>query len=271
VDAALIPPKPRPKPVEAEAVEEERPRKKLSRRDEDDEDEPPRKKKRRYDDDDYEHDHPRKQRRSRRSSGGGSGGMVVMLILGGVLLLVGLGVGIYFLTGKGGPLAKKAPLPEGWKEYSYPQDGFKAAFPTAPSVATNQNNPMRGGGGGMGGFPGTVDLREMESASLYTTGTFGVNKDQVNIAVIVARFRNGVPRQLRDQIKQMTNAKMGNMESRQVRWLGTDAAELVMGNMLMRIVYTDNAMIAVQIAGPNGTRARPEEEAAFFDHFELTD
>src|SRR6266508_797753 len=135
VEATVAPAKPKSKPVQAEAADDDLPRKKAARRDEDDEDEPPRKKKRRYDDDDddYDHDH---RRRRKGGGGGGSGGKIAAIIVVGVMVLAGIGVGINLLTGKGGPLAKKAPLPPGWKEYSYPQDGFKAAFPKDPQVVS---------------------------------------------------------------------------------------------------------------------------------------
>src|SRR5262245_573771 len=92
VEAAIAPQKPKPKPFKADE-DEEPPRKKKPQ---EDEEERPRKKKRRAydDDDDYEHDHPR--RKSRRAAGGGSG-MIIVITLGGLLLLGGIGLGIYLL------------------------------------------------------------------------------------------------------------------------------------------------------------------------------
>jgi hypothetical protein len=39
---------------------------------------------------------------------------------------------------------------------------------------------------------------------------------------------------------------------------------------MARVVFTDRHAIVAAIAGPHGSRARPEEEAGFFDNFELT-
>jgi hypothetical protein len=271
VEAAIVPPKPKPKPVQAEVDEDEPPRKKATRRDDDDE--PPRKKKkRRYEDDD---DDP--PRRRRRSGGGGGGAMVAVIIVGGVLLLVGLGVGIYFLTSKGGPLAKKTPLPPGWQEYSYPQDKFKAPFPKEPQVVTMQAGafPMGGMGGmgpmrgGRGGFAGGMEIPEIESVSTYISGLMQPD-EQVTIQVTIARFKKDIPRAMRDQMNQVTSGQVGGLETRKVRWLGYDAGEIIVAGSLTRVVYTDRMMILVQISGRNGARAKPEEEAAFFDNFQLT-
>lgn len=257
-----------------EGDEDDRPRKKKSRRDEeDDERDRPRKKKRRpVEDDDDEDERPRRRRRKPVGSGGG-GGRVVFLVCG-LLLLFGLcGGGLYFLTTKGGGVfAKKTPVPPGWKEYSYPQDGFKAYFPSAPETLVNNHNPMRFGvppaGAGFGGAP---ELAEVESVSVYTCGDalFGGQPGGVSVTVTVQRFRNGVPRSLRDNVGKVSNAKFGNMQSRRIRWLGYDAGELVVGNLVMRVVYTDSAQITVQLAGPNGARVTPEEENGFFDNFQL--
>lgn len=261
-----------------EGDEDERPRKKRSRRDEaeDADDERPRKKKRRpvYDDDEDEEDE-RPRRRKRKPVGSGSGGGRVIFMVCGLLLLFGLcGGGAYFLIGKGGGVfAKKTPVPPGWKEYSYPNDGFKAYFPSAPEALVNQNNPMRFGPAPVGaGFGGAPEFVEVESVSVYTCGDalFGGQPGGVSVTITVQKFRNGVPRSLRDNVGKISNAKFGNMQSRRIRWLGYDAGELVLGNTVMRVVYTDNAQITVQLAGPNGTRATPEVENGFFDNFQLT-
>ncbi|MCI0700244.1 MAG: zinc-ribbon domain-containing protein [Planctomycetia bacterium] len=275
VEAAVVSPKPKPKPVKADEEEDETPRKK-KRRDEEDEDEdrPRKKKKRAYVDDDDEEDYARSKRRRARGGGGGSGvGVIIAISLGAVLVLGGIGFAIWAIAGKGSPFAKKTPVPEGWKEYSYPTDGFKAYFPKEPQVMTMTADgfPMggmgMGGVGGGGGFPGTAEIREIESVSAYTCGQ---SADGIVVAVTIARFRNEVPKSMRDQLRHVRTMQHGEFEFRSVRWLGFDAAEVTTKSSLMRIVYTDRLMIHVQITGGKGTRAKPEEEEAFFDNFELT-
>jgi hypothetical protein len=136
------PAKPRSKPVVAD--DDDRPRGRSRRDDDDGEDDRPRKRKKRpaYDDDDP-------PRRPRRRAAKGGGAVAALVVVGGLLVLVGLGAGIYFLTGKGGLLAKKAPVPVGWKQYDFPQAGFKGYFPTEPQAVMNIAGP-----GGFGARPG---------------------------------------------------------------------------------------------------------------------
>ncbi len=107
VDATPASPKLKPASAD-EDDEEDRPRKKSQRDDDDrsrskrrsDEDsEPPRKQRRWMRDDDYERDRPNLG--IRRNAGAGMGaGAIVALIFGGLVLLGGVGVGIYALAGK---------------------------------------------------------------------------------------------------------------------------------------------------------------------------
>ncbi len=229
--------------------------------DDDEEDERPRKKKRRRtaDDDDDDDPPPRKRR---RKSGGVSAGIIVLAVVGGLLLVCGIGFGIYALTGKNSLFAKKTPVPAGWKEFSYPQDGFKAYFPSEP---TTMGMNMQFGPGGA--LPGGGEIPQMESMRTYTTDGFG-GKDRVSITVEVMRFRSSLPRAARDAMGNIGRFAGGS--ARRARWLGGDAAEMELGGTLTRIVYLDKMVVIVRITGPNGTRAKPEEEAAFFDNFELT-
>lgn len=275
------PAKPRVKPVVADDDEDDPPRKKAKPRDDEDDDRPRRKRRpAAYDED----DDPPPRRRPRKAGGGGGGMVVALVVIGGLLLLGGVGAGIYFLTGKGGVFAKKAPVPPGWKQYDYPQSGFRAHFPSEPQAVMTINGPgglggvgarpgrFGGGGFGGGGFGGVDDWSDVESAAVYTCGDamFGAPAGGVTVTVTVAWYRNGVPRAARDQLSRGGNAKFGDMETRRVRWLGGDAAEVIMGGSRLRVAYTDRAMVAVQIHGPNGQRAKPEEEEGFFDNFELT-
>jgi hypothetical protein len=263
VDAAPAP-RPKPKPARAEADDEDdRPRSK--RRDEDDEEERPRRKRRRDDDDDdYEFDHPR--RRRRRKSGGAAAVVIAAVVLGGLVLLAGIGFGIYYLVAK---VNKTAP-PPGWKEFTYKADNFKAYFPKEPQVF---------GGGDLAGagprntIPG-LGANPVDSFTIYTCGDFN---DPLLIHVQVARFPSGLPASVRNELDRGMR-DLGNfsgqvagagIETRTVRWLGEKAIEVVTPAGVMRLAVTDKAMYYVMIAGLNGTRAKTSDETAFFDNFEL--
>jgi hypothetical protein len=273
VDAAPVPTKPKPKPVQAEEVEEERPRKK-PRRNEDDEDEdaPPPKKKKRRDDDDYDHDHPRR----RQKAGGGKGGMVAVIVIGGLLLLAGVGVGIYFLVGKGSSV-KKAPVPPGWEQHKYPDDGFQVYLPKPPQYTNIPVNTfgglgggrgrLGGGGfGGMGGFAGGNDLGDADRCAMVSSGNWN---DSVHVEVMIIRFRNKLPSSVRDSLRNAPGGQFGGMEMKTVKWLGYDAVEQSHQGGVIRFVYTERHFVMAIINGSNGTRAKPEEEVGFFDNFEI--
>ncbi|AWM40794.1 hypothetical protein GobsT_06590 [Gemmata obscuriglobus] len=250
--------------------EDEAPRRQVARRNEGDEDDRPRKKKRRADDDDYEDDDRPRRRRRRSVSRGGGSGRVVALVVGGLVLLGGLALGGYLLVGPGGVLAARAPVPPGWKQYDYPQSGFRAAFPGEPTVF-GANVP---GGFGGGPLPGGGEIPQLESMFSYRTGglgAFGVRgQSGTQVIVEVHRYRTSIPRASRDLMTRTGYGRFTGGSSNRVRWLGSSAFEMVMGGTLVRMVVLEKAVIVVQISGPNGVRARPEEENGFFDNFELT-
>ena len=276
-EPAPAPPRAKPKPAEAD--EDNRPRKKLRRDEEDADDDPPRKKKRRDDeDDDYDDDRSRRRGRSRSGGGSGGGGKVAIIAGVAVLLLVGVGVGIYFLAGKGSSSAKKTPVPPGWEQHSYPDDGFKAYFPKTP---TYMNVPTFGGFGGLnpggfgqGGFggkglPNVGGFGDaLPGAERFAVVTSGTGFDSAHVQLSVIRFRNEVPASLRGSLRQ-AGGKFGGIEMRSVKWLGSDAIEYTHPGGTSRTVYTERHCITATISGPTGGRAKPEEEAAFFDNFEL--
>lgn len=251
-----------------EGDEDDRPRKKRRRDDEDDErDERPRKKRRRpvYDgDDDEEDDRPR--RRRRKPAGSGGGGRVVFMVCG-VLLLFGLcGGGLYLLFSKGGGFAKKPP-PAGWKEYSYPQSGFKAHFPSEPSVFGA--NVQGGFGGGV--MPGGIEVPQLESMHSYTAGGgFAGRGGGPIVSVEVNRYSTPIPRASRDLMTRNGNNRFAGGNVKRVRWLGGDAAEVETGGSVLRLLVLEKVVVLAQITGPNGVRPTPEEVDGFFDNFELT-
>jgi len=259
-------PAPRPKPVRAAEADDEDDRPRGRRRGDDDDADRPRKKRRRDDDDDdYEFDHPR--RRRRRKSGGRSAGVIVAVVLGGLVLLGGIGFGVYYLVAK---VNKTAP-PPGWKEFAYKNDNFKAYFPKEPRVLSQDVDGVGGRRGG-GAFPG-LDGGAVDSFTTYTCGDFN---DPVHIQMQVVRFRSGVPSSVRDEmagglrdLQGLPGAAGAGFESRSVRWLGEKATEITTPMGVMRIALTDKAVYWAVISGPNGSRAKPDEEKGFFDNFEL--
>jgi hypothetical protein len=287
VEAKAVAPPPRPKPVQAEAAddEDERPTKR-SRRDEDDEEEDrPRKKKRpRYvDDDDYDHDRTRKKLRRRAAGGGGgSGALIAGVVIVGLLMLAASGFAVYFFFGKGKPtpLVKRAPVPPGWSQFSYPQDGFKVYLPKQPSYTSVPAEFLRrdeapGGFAGRGPFGlgrGNVG-GELADAERFTMVQSGMEwSDPVRAELVVFKFRDKVPLSIRDRFR--TVAREGNVEGvpvRTVLWLGGDALEQTYPNGVVRVMYTDRYFVVAAIAGRNGNRPKSEEEAGFFDNIELLD
>lgn len=278
VDAKVAETKPKPKPVRAEAAdddEDDRPRKRKVRAaavdDDDEEDDRPRKKNRpRYadDDDDYAHDRPKRKKPKRKSAGGA---LVAGLIVGGLLLVcVGVGVAVALFSSKGSILAKKAPVPPGWEQYTYPQDGFKLYAPKGANYVTTpvdgfgpfgRRRPDRGGG------MWNADLPVAERAAVITAGAGG----PVQVNMYVFRFRDRVPAAVLDEFRNgRGERRIDDLHTRPITWLGYAAEEEVQAHVVTRMVLTDRLLMLASIAGPNGGRAKPEEEAAFFDHIELT-
>lgn len=264
VDATLSRPNPRRHDDEDD---EDRPRKK-SRRDEneDDEDDRPaskRKRRRDDDDDDYEFDHSR--RRKRRKSGMGAGA-IVAIVFGGLIVLAGIGFGVYVLVGGKDSLAakKKAAPPTGWKECTYPTENFRAYFPTNPTneLHTQQN-------------------------SVSITG-YRVDPENtpigVGVGVWVIRFPTGIEPLVRE--RAMTEFRQGFMRKRNIRvtqtrsvtWASRDAEEMILegynprggsrGGGALRLLVTDGAAY-LAIIGSNDGQLTAEMQNGFFDSFEL--
>jgi|GEM_PF-3124262 len=247
VEAAVVSQKPR-KPIQAEIDDEEeeveRPRKK--------------KKKRYLDDDDYEHDHPRRKRKSR---GGGAGVVIALIVVGGLLLLAVGGGAVYYLSGKKALFAKKAPVPPGWKQYSFPDEGFKVYTPQEPR-RTGVNLVRVGRGGRF-----DDEFRDMESYSQFVCVDIA---GPVRMDIAVVRFRSRPPAMTLSRVRDAFSSQYPDGQTRSIRWLGADAEEWWTPSGVMRVACTDRLIIFAAIAGPNGTRASPAEEDGFFDNFELT-
>jgi hypothetical protein len=292
VEATVVPPPPKPKPIMAEATDDrprksarrdddddDRPRKRASRADDDDDDRPRKKNRPRYadDDDDYEHDRPR--RKKKQKSGGGNGALLAGVAVGMLVLLGCAGLAVYLWVGKKGgsstELVKRTPVPPGWTQQSYVNDGVKVYLPKAPNVYQSnngfgRNRPGRGGAGfGPAEFDPGADLSEADRFVLIQSGDW---RDPVHIEMYVIRFPNRIPSSARDKMRSGPNeVKLGDIEMRRIKWMGFDGVEQTHPGGVLRVVYTDRHMIIASIGGPNGGRAKPEEEAGFFDNIEVTD
>jgi len=261
VDAVAVP---APKSARTTQHEAERPRQRPRPGDDDDDDDDrprPKRKRSAKDDDDYEFDHSR--RRPRRKSGMAAGA-VVAIVLGSIVLLGGIGYGIYALVGgKGGLLAKKAPPPGGWKQFTYAKDGFKAFFPSEPSV------------GSMDGFGGFAAVN-MPGANM--PGSFSIYIPRnifapVHASVIVVQYRGSLSSAERNRMRDLILQQRGHhfddsKEIKSVRWLGVDADEVVTPRNLVRIALVGNTLYMAEIGADKG-RASAADENGFFDNFEL--
>lgn len=264
VEAATTRPKPRLKPTldEDEDEEDDRPRKKSrGDDDEDDEDRPAsRRKRRRDEDDDDDFDQPRKRKRKKKGLGAG---VIVAIVFGGLLVLGGIGYGIFALVG-----GTKAAVPKGWVEYKSESDNFKAYFPKKPE---SQTIPA-----GLGGDPNA------ESISIHTLDP---NEGERKIvAVIVIKFKSGAAETDREKamkkFRQNFSDKRDSQVSapRSVRWAGHRADEITIeetgsgskrGGGVMRYFMTDTRAYIAIIGSMTSGRMTREEEDGFFDNFEL--
>ncbi|HEY1186351.1 MAG TPA: hypothetical protein VGE74_01785, partial [Gemmata sp.] len=93
--------------------------------------------------------------------------------------------------------------------------------------------------------------------------------DGAIVVVQIVHFGSGVPPHVRNKVDQINNTKWGDLETRHIRWLGSAACELSGNDGVARVVCTDRVVALAFITGANGRRAKPQEEAGFFDNFEL--
>ena len=263
-DAVVVKPPSAPRKVAAIVVD-------------DDEEVRQRRRRREDDDDEYEHDRPRRPKREKSGLGAGAVAGIVCLSL---LFLGGIGFGIYSLlkatgvgSGKGGLFGTtKTEPPAGWKEYSYPADGFRAYFPAKPEAMTipvnsNIGFPSRDPRGPISFLP-KEDLPPVESCSMYHCGD---RNGPVTIEIQVIRFRSAIPSSYRSAVRSLPSGTIDRFKFEHVSWLGYDALDRSMDGAKMRAVYTDRALILATVAGPRFTRVQADHEAAFFDNFALTE
>jgi hypothetical protein len=227
--------------------------------DDDDEDDRPRSKRRR-DDDDEDGDRPRKKKRKK---GGMGAGVIAGIVLGGILVLGGLGYGIYALVGGG----SKAPVPAGWVEYTSDSDKFKAYFPEKPESNS---------------FPAGQREEGIESISMHMLDM--KKSTQRMVGVIVVKFKSGSTSAERDKAMEKMRKSFAEggdgraSEPRSVKWAGQKASEIILEDIkspggkkaggVVRYFATDTHAYVAILASEAG-RLKPEEENGFFDNFQL--
>jgi hypothetical protein len=260
VDAA---PAQKPRPVRAreDDDDDDRPRSKRRRQDDDEVDRPRGRRRRRDDDEENDDDFDRPRRR--RKSGMGAG-TIVALVIGGLVVLVGVGFGIYALVGGG-----KARVPPGWVEFTSEQDSFKAYFP----------EKVRSRPG-----PGHLLIPDVESATEYTVTPKGKTRDLVGVIVLKfdpglsAERRDYALQSIREQVVERAYSKVSS--PRPVKWAGRSAQEFIVedvrdnpegrtGGGLIRLLATDTRIYIGLIGSLHGGRLGRDEENGFFDNFEI--
>lgn len=271
-DADDVPKKPAKKPARAVADDEEddRPTKAKKRArddDEDDDDRPAAKKKRpAYDDeDDEDDDRPTKKKKKK---GGMSPAVLAAIAVGALLVLGGVGYGVYALafkkndeTAKGGG-GDSAPKPDqlpGWTEYRSEQDKFSIRVPKPVSV----NNRRKG-------------QREYKSE----------DPPAQIVSVMVIDFSTDLPDGF-DMRKMMEgtmtgqfkkDAKFKNVAERPVQFLGQEVTEIKCespagggggfpgGTIVIRIAQHQRRVYAVMVGGTTIEQAKSD---AVFDTFQF--
>ena len=258
VEAVPVAPPPRPARAAA-GQDDDRPR----RRPRDDDE----------DDDDYR---PRRKLGRDRERSRGNPAVIAGIVLGALVVCAGLGYGVYALASKksdAGPglaglgsgleLDARSRIPAGWKEYRYPRDKFRAYFPGDPIVQRQ---------------PGGTDVTIYLSAEKTDRG------DGTGVYLMVVHFPADSPAAQREEWLRETPWLLGGNPDattsapRAVKWAGRDAREHTVTNAGQRRGSTGGAVVRIMLVGPTayiamiGTdngRARPEDEAGFFDNFVL--
>lgn len=247
--------------------------------DEDDSGTPPPKKKakaRAVADEDDEDERPTKKKKKK---GGMSPAVIGAIALGGVLVLGGVGYGVYALAFKksddsakkdglppapgtpGGPPgpppgpgpAPKPGIPAGWREYRTGQDNFKMTMPSDAMVTTRPNGVRKHGGSDSANKLATfVIVREIPP---------GVNPKDAEATVVTNITSDGVER-----------------GRRQVQWLGQAVTEITMEvqekgdpevlHIVNRVYATDKLLYMVSIGMDRNGHSQQTTDA-IFDTFQF--
>jgi hypothetical protein len=261
----------RPRPAKA-AVRKSRPA-----RDEDDED-------------DYDDDEPR-PRRGKKGGGKkkGMSGLTIGLIAAGALVVLGgVGYGVYALafkekdktvdkgSGDGSGTDGKAKVPDGWKKVDGSAAGFTAYLPGDAKEMSDLRGKMP---------LAMTGIEQQQVTKLF----MGQSPDKTVVGMAMgATFGQDMPPAVRNTMSTMTfdmmtsgMAKGSNkpkvLETTEVPWLGVKAKQTVLevgqandtGQMVVRMAVNEWG-IYVGIIGMQGGRPKPEYEKALFDNFEVT-
>jgi hypothetical protein len=193
-------------------------------------------------------------------------GPIVAIVLGGLIVLGGVGFGVYALvsnndTGSGGSSTggnrAKAAVPTGWVLHTSTNGKFKAYFPKHPADTTTSSNGL--------------------SVNMVISGGPRERLAVIVVAMPIPPQATGVNRdQLAELIRQGIMQKQGNVRvvsQRSVTWSGQPALEMTLESsnkkalVVMRQVITETVMYFAFFACSTGPS--PDEEHGFFDNFEL--
>jgi hypothetical protein len=184
----------------------------------------------------------------------------VGIVVVSVLLLGGVGYGIYALA-KGGSKS----LPAGWKEYTFKNDGFRAAFPESPEVQDIGNRT---------GAPRGVTVTG------YMAKTGGGSG---GVGLMVMKLPSDMPRSEKDTLLEQFRRSMtpgspnGTQLSkpRSVTWAGQKAEEITLEQIsgskrgaIVRYMFTETTGY-IAVLGTDDGRLSSDLERTFFDSFQL--
>jgi hypothetical protein len=269
-----LPPKKKPGQKVDVDKEDEKPRSKRRR---EEEEELPQRKKHRDEDDDYERDRPLKKKKRKKASGLPPAA-IAGIVLGGLLVLGGMGYGIYALSSKdpktgsdsnpgGGSNSQGKPrVPVTWVEYKSEAEGFRASFPLEPKVsdisggkykllrAVDKNDGLI-----FNVFFQRTPIKNVETADGFARLVFSEYK----ISVLSTRDAtlSGLPAMEYSTTVPSVMTVLPNANKSR----GTDQFE---GRGFYRVIVTDKAYFMSGIESQGGT---PSADLVrdFFDKFEL--
>jgi hypothetical protein len=193
--------------------------------------------------------------------------VVLVWVIGGIIVLGGICYGIYLLVSNV-VVVKKAPPPAGWKEFTYPESGFKAYFPREPVVLKGSVDQVVQGVSM--GAPIEVLRTTVEYGAIHHISN---PDDAVQVFVVYFRFKPGPD--IRSRLEKAFNErsdqtiKNRNGKMRTIRWLGVNADEITTPTGVVRVAFRDSSVYLVMIRAKGDTKAKPEEENGFFDNMEL--
>jgi hypothetical protein len=257
-------------------------------------DDPPPKKKRRDEEDERpkirrkdEGFSRRKKINKRQEKAGMPPALLVGIILGGLLLVCGVGYGIYALTSgsdtsipagldippPAGSLTSKAEVPSGWTEFRPVTGGFKAYFPSMPREKQTQEGTL---------FEGRAYKSFFAVLRYPAPSNFSLNsKNDVANAIFSTAFDGYVGREV--SRKESTLAGMSASESTlevfpEARPIGPTKGKMggksgvqfnKPGQAILRVLSTERKLYILCIINEDGPM-QPALANGFFDNFELT-